>query len=268
MIEEKVLEELRSKYNPEGSDLRLLQLRILDIFKCVDEICRRNDIPYWLGSGTLLGAVRHKGFIPWDDDLDIEILRKDRARFIEACKKELPDHLHVQCHETEPDYYLNILKVRDDTTDIGEKINLGELGHYDANYKYKGYFVDIFCEEHCVPIFMRISNKLLYFILSERYVKKRSRLFCNSLYWIMNALNGLFRVLGVVLAHKDYLYHGYSSCFLSRRKYKCIFPNETLNFEGIDAMTPHDVDGYLKDMFGNYMELPKEKLRSGHHSTL
>ena len=61
-------ESLRAKYNPEGSELRRLQMRMLDILIVVDEICRRHDIPYWIEGGTLLGAVRHGGFIPWDDD--------------------------------------------------------------------------------------------------------------------------------------------------------------------------------------------------------
>ena len=268
MINEELNNKLRENFNPDGSNLRTIQLNILETFKVVDAICRRNNIPYWLGSGSLLGAVRHKGFIPWDDDLDIEILRKDRKRFIEACNRELPKNLHVQCHETEPDYYLDILKVRDDTTDIGEKINLGELGQFDVKYKYKGYFVDVFCEEHCVPLFMKISNKLLYIILKERYVNKRGRLFCGFLYLIMNTLNVLFRLFGGWIACKDYLYHGYSSSFFSRRKYEYIFPNQTLVFEGVDAMTPHNADGYLTDMFGNYMELPKEALRSSHHSNV
>ena len=65
------------KFNPEGSLLRRQQLRMLEILLEVDKICKKHDISYWLSSGTLIGALRHDGFIPWDDDLDIAILCKD-----------------------------------------------------------------------------------------------------------------------------------------------------------------------------------------------
>ena len=64
--------DLRQRFNPEGSVLRQHQLRMLELLKVIDCICKKHDIPYWLSSGTLIGAARHKGFIPWDDDLDID----------------------------------------------------------------------------------------------------------------------------------------------------------------------------------------------------
>ena len=65
-------EALRQRFSPEGSPLRRHQDRMLEMMVWLDAVCRRHGIPYWLGSGTLLGAVRHGGFIPWDDDVDIE----------------------------------------------------------------------------------------------------------------------------------------------------------------------------------------------------
>ena len=61
--------ELRKRFNPDGSLLRRQQLRMLELLEVIDVICRKHQIPYWLSSGTLIGAARHKGFIPWDDDL-------------------------------------------------------------------------------------------------------------------------------------------------------------------------------------------------------
>ena len=71
------------KFNPEGSLLRRQQMRMLDILLEVDKICKRHDIKYWLSSGTLIGALRHNGFIPWDDDLDIEMMRSDYLHLME-----------------------------------------------------------------------------------------------------------------------------------------------------------------------------------------
>ena len=82
-------EEDFSQYNGDGTVLRKAQLRMLAILIEVDKICRKYNISYWLDYGTLLGAVRHQGFIPWDDDLDICVLRKDYKRLRKVLIAEL-----------------------------------------------------------------------------------------------------------------------------------------------------------------------------------
>ena len=67
--------ELRAKYNPDGSILRRAQLRMLDMLLYLDKVCKEQQIPYCLDSGNVLGAVRHGGFIPWDDDMDVLLTR-------------------------------------------------------------------------------------------------------------------------------------------------------------------------------------------------
>ena len=90
-----------SRYNPEGSTLRKAQLRMLSILIEVDKICRKHKIDYFVDSGTLLGAVRHGGFIPWDDDLDIAIRREDLPRLRKALQEELPSDMCYQDWTTE-----------------------------------------------------------------------------------------------------------------------------------------------------------------------
>ena len=130
MVDEQLKESLKKRFNPEGSVLRQHQLRMLELLKVIDCICKKHDIPYWLSSGTLIGAARHKGFIPWDDDLDIEMMREDYLRLIKILPEELPDNLALQTHETDPNYIFIFGKLRD--TD------------YDRNFTYQGIYIDIF----------------------------------------------------------------------------------------------------------------------------
>ena len=102
-----------SQYNPEGSTLRKMQLRILDILVEIDKVCRKHGIGYWIDFGTLLGAVRHGGFIPWDDDLDIAMTSEDFQKFLEIAPKELPPTLFLQTKSTDPSYNMPVNKVRD-----------------------------------------------------------------------------------------------------------------------------------------------------------
>ena len=246
----------------------MAQLQMLDILKVIDRICRHNKITYWLACGTLLGAIRHNGFIPWDDDIDIEILRKDRRRFIQACKKELPSNLHLQMHQTEPNCYHNILKIREDSNDIGEKVILGD-SLYDTEYTYKGFFVDVFFVEPTILPLLTISNKFLYKILQFRYVKKGNQNICNLLWYLMKLSNDFFRLLGIFFANKNILYSGYSTGFGSECSYNgtCLFPVNTALFEGVELFIPSDADAYLKSMFGDYMKLPDSKQRVSHHTS-
>ena len=77
-------------------ELRKAQLKMVEILEAIDDICKRHDIKWWLCYGTMLGAVRHNGFIPWDDDCDIAMMREDYERFMKVAQKELPSNLHLQ----------------------------------------------------------------------------------------------------------------------------------------------------------------------------
>ena len=98
-------EALKARFNPDGSPLRRMQDRMTEMLREIDAICRRHNIRYWLCSGTLLGCIRHGGYIPWDDDLDIEVLREDYDRLMEILPRELPEHLRLQNHDTDPGYF-------------------------------------------------------------------------------------------------------------------------------------------------------------------
>ena len=94
-------------------EIQLVQLQILTEF---DRICKKNDINYQLFAGTLLGAVRHKGFIPWDDDVDVCMLRSEYDRFLEIAQQELDPDYFVQNTYTDPEYYNIFTRIRKNGT--------------------------------------------------------------------------------------------------------------------------------------------------------
>ncbi|MDE6696570.1 MAG: LicD family protein, partial [Muribaculaceae bacterium] len=122
MIDNKIQAELRQRFNPDGSDLRKVQLRMLEMLKYVDKICRENNIKYWLSSGTCLGAVRHGGFIPWDDDVDIELEKTDFKRLIKILSKD--NKYFLQTHSTDIEYLSPYAKLREKDSFLKEQNNI------------------------------------------------------------------------------------------------------------------------------------------------
>lgn len=255
-------EELRQKYNPDGSDLREMQLRMLEILKAVDFLCKKHDIPYWLEGGTLLGAVRHGGFIPWDDDIDIQVLRKDYKKFQKVMLEELPGNFMLQTPKTDNKYQRNIIKVRDKYSSIEEI--------FFPKYNYNGIFIDVFAMDYVNPL-----NYIIYkwFVYRRQMARRKpqknliskwkrdpyfKRIFCNTIY-IFTDLIGRIKM-------SDYLTYARNG-YEGNELYKCseIFPLSQIRFEGITFNAPKNVDAFLKASFGsNYMELPPEDDRKIH----
>ena len=92
--------------------VKKLQLAELQILKEIDKICQDNNIEYYLCGGTLLGAIRHKGFSPWDDDIDIAMTRKNYCKFLKICQEKLPNEYFLDCYETNKKYYFPYAKVK------------------------------------------------------------------------------------------------------------------------------------------------------------
>lgn len=246
--------------------LRAVQLKQLSILKVIDTICRRNDIPYWLDGGTLLGAVRHGGFIPWDDDIDIAMRLADLPRFVEAARRELPDNLYIQCPDTDSSLRLPIYKVRDRDSFL---VEFGD----DFRKSYgKGLYVDIFPMMDYPSISRKACRRITRgycradgILTSQHYYSWRSvaelfyfgakRAWC-KLQWIV-----------ACMTHRM---GEYTSNVLNNNGYgimhrtDIIFPLGEIQFEDATFMAPADPDAYLTDLYRDYMQLPPEDKRGGH----
>ena len=117
----------------------------LDILDAVDRFCREHDINYSLSYGTLIGAVRHQGFIPWDDDIDLMMKRDDYDRFIKEWTNDPPDGLFLQTEVTDPDYRNNFLKIRKNNTTFIQSEKEKTCGYHT------GIFIDIFPVDRVAP---------------------------------------------------------------------------------------------------------------------
>jgi lipopolysaccharide cholinephosphotransferase len=238
----------------------------LAILCAIRDICDRHDIDYWLDGGTCLGAVRHQGFIPWDDDIDIAMRKEDMKRFIEVAKKELPEGMFLQTKETDPTFNSSITKVRDTNSFMVEYSD-----DFSKPYQ-KGLFVDIF------PM-------IAYPSFSRTFCKKIAKGYCKAngvlnkphiyswrsvaeLFWFgtMKALYLLLWKMSCALLNKDKYYsntlaeNGYGIM----HRTDSIFPTKPIVFEGETFNGPANPDAYLTDLYRNYMELPPEEKRKGH----
>ena len=265
MIAQTQNKALREKYNPEGSLLRRQQMRMLEILLEIDRICKKHGISYWLSSGTLIGAARHGGFIPWDDDLDIEMMREDYDRLMKVLPDELPQTMALQTHETDSTYFFYYAKIRD------RRSLLAEGNNYDRMWKEQGIYIDIFPLERQPLAIHKISEKTvghMYKIWRTCTddtvgIRKVMRWFHFNRRFVFPVLRMLCRMSGteVITSGMGIPYH-------NPRYARDIFPLGTLKFEGIEFPVPHDYDHMLRLMYGDYMKLPPEESITAHCARL
>ena len=243
-------EALKARFNPEGSPLRRQQMVMLEMVKEVDRICRKYDIPYFLYGGTLLGAIRHNGFIPWDDDLDVGLLRKDYQRLMKILPDELPEHMVLQTNDTDPNYFYFFAKLRDTRSFL-------DAGAHDRCFKYRGIFIDIFPFDTVSLPLQRIKLQSYAYTLyrngngSESALRK-----IRALTWFNSHVS--FPVLRALsrLAGGKTLTYDFGIPFHIVYDEKDIFPLTTHDFEGLNLSVPGNSDHMLQSQFGNYMQLP------------
>lgn len=249
-------------------EVREIQMAALDVLLEIDRVCKKNEIEYMLAAGTSLGCVRHQGFIPWDDDLDIYMTRDNYEKFVDVLSKELDDHYYYHCFATHPSY--NVLKpdmkVRKKGTCLIERNPFLKHG-----CQGDGIFVDVFILDHLsekkwvnfifrMPMYLMA---LLIFILSNLRIKAiwLKRFFLNCAKWY-DHWNKDSKKMGLAI----------SWCFnFPHKQFVCtvddLFPLQEMPFEGHLLPMPHHPDAILKlDIGDDYMTLPPENKRKPKHT--
>lgn len=266
----------------EKEDLRKLQLAMLDILKEVDRICCKHNIQYWLTGGTLIGAIRHNGFIPWDDDIDIAMHRADYNKFINIAPQELSSQFYLQNWKTEPNFALCFTKIRKNNTlymeTISEKANI-----------HHGIFIDIFAyDKYPTNTISLLKTKFAMQIISRLMIIKcgftpwrtveGSKIWKKIFYvpfYIMakfiniQSMRNLYQKY-VQIANKTNSNHVFNSCEINDEKHP--LPQSYLSnfikhqFEDTQFYIPVEYDKLLRHFYGDYMQLPPPEQREGHHN--
>jgi len=253
-------EELKEKYNPEGSLLRKAQMRMFDMLLYLDKVCKELHIDYQLDGGTVLGAVRHGGFIPWDDDIDVGFERKKWKRLVRYLETHPHPQYKIQTHRTDPGYMGAWAVLRDTKSEY--IVNSKEHNIR----KYRGVQVDLFpFDQGNVFLLQRaavqLDEKLIRFWFDKSLFV--ARLGYNLCYRLIFPIFRLFNVFG----KKKFLSHSYgTTAFRLMRPLDVMLPAKELVFEGVTFMGPAKPKEYLKNMYGDYMSLPPIEQRNHHRA--
>jgi lipopolysaccharide cholinephosphotransferase len=256
--------------------LRRLQLCELEILKDVTLICEDNKLQYFLAGGTLLGAVRHKGFIPWDDDIDISMPRKDYKKFIQICKTQMDSKYFLHCNDTDSTYWLPYIKVRKNGTVFDEE----PIAAIDT---HKGFWLDIFPLDNAnkeTSFLQRIQGRISKIINSIVFHKrglvilhkkpgwKLKRFLCLMIPFSIHLLTKLQqRIMGWNKNDKAPYFTNIASRYdlikqtIPKNKF---LPGTYVEFEGSFFRAPNDWDYVLNRIYGAYMSIPPEENRQNH----
>ena len=247
------------KRNLYSNDLQGLHYVLLRLLKIVDYICQKHKIVYWLDSGTLLGAVRHKGFIPWDDDIDIVMPRKDYNKFIEAFNIEKPEEVFLQSKESDIYYKNDFIKIIDKKSKIlnikteinGIFLDIFPLDEIKNDYFLKqiGSFVNKLAN---LPLYIDYKKaekyKIFFAYLSRKIGRERLLKINDYLYLYMSKSQ-----------QKDsYIYGMENREWWNIWKKNKIYPLKKILFENNYFYAPNCLSYYLQELYGKDFMIEKK----------
>ena len=229
------------------------ELIILDEFV---RICKKHNLQYYLMWGTLIGAVRHGGFIPWDDDIDVGMPREDYKKFLKIAQVELGEKFFLQYSKTDKYTSAPFAKIRLNNTAFYEKD--------DYNFKrHRGIYIDIIpmdCRKQEEGFFYKLKQKIARKIKNHIIKKLNGTSTKNTFYLNLFPYSFLTSLRDKLYEGKGDYYESWGYVF-SKSDF---IPAKELEFCGKKYSVPRDYDKVLTTVYGNYMEIPPEDKRVTH----
>ena len=254
-----------------GTVLRQAQLVMLRILRVFDAICKKHSLTYWLDAGTLLGAARHGGFIPWDDDIDVMMPLADYEHFCKIAPQELPFDMFFQTVHTDPEHDICWAKIRD---------RFSYMDDPGGPYNYsQGIPIDIF------PGYLQTERQFKYrnlfgllppFNNAPLKPSKRNSWKRNAYFAVWGLIQSLIRPFIKLNAIQKLLQkwgvHGVKGfCYNPLLPWFQFFPEDVvlpvskIQFEGYEFSAPANTDLYLTIYFGDWRKLPPVSKRHSHN---
>ena len=251
-------------------EIRPLQLKILETLLAIDEVCQKHNLRYYIIAGTLLGAMRHKGFIPWDDDIDIAMPRSDYDKLLAHCKEWLPAQYELICAENDTNYPHPFAKIQNADTTLIEREHMNYLG---------GIYIDVFpldgVPENRIArrwhfIKYKFYVKALYFTYRNPYRHGHGPsswlpLLCRKLFTV----EGIQKKMRAIMTSHDYDKSKYvvdhDDGLKGVMERSVLGTPSPIKFENATVMGvehPHD---YLQQKYGEYMVVPPHTKQLQHN---
>lgn len=251
-----------------------LQKVELDLFRCFTETCEKLNLNYFLVCGSALGAARHGGFIPWDDDMDVGMYREDYNKFMELAPALLPEGIFLQNYKTDPNYANVFAKLRKSNTTYIEKA----VADLDINH---GIYIDIFpldgCPEKPLAI-KKLNLKKKFYRLLEASAFKLPKTTKGRIFISLLRLFGFHKRTAKILKRHEALISQYpvkgskTICnhgtwygekdYISAEFYGL---GSDAIYEGIRVRVPEKCEDYLASLYGDWRTPPPPEKQIGHH---
>lgn len=267
----------------DSDELKKLQQVEIDICKDVHAVCKKHNIGYSIAFGSLIGAIRHNGFIPWDDDMDIVMFREDYEKFEKIFDEELSDKYYLMSPLRDKGYYGNVIKIEKKGTTFINK-------HSNKMKCAQGIFVDIFVYDKVSEkekLFKKQCRKsrflaMLIFLYCSPYpeipmkgiIGNAAKVICFIVHYILHIIPQ-----GNVLLYKKYekvckfsnktksdKYIIYQDEYSHRTiiNKSDVKPYKIVSFDGEQLCIPNNYDKILRNYYGDYMQLPPVDKRVNH----